>query len=88
MRRANFLEPVTLVRSPMLMKLVSGRTIKGSNPLNLLYGLIIFIFIYHKGHKDLHEGHKEPLITLFTPSLKSNTLKLISKPNLQFDIFK
>ncbi len=42
-RRANFLLPVTLVRSPTLIKFVSGRTIKGSSPLNLLYGLIVFM---------------------------------------------
>ena len=32
MSLANFLEPVTLVLSPIFMKLVSGLTTKGSNP--------------------------------------------------------
>ena len=42
-RRANFLEPVTLVRSPTFTKLVSGRITKGSNPANRKYGLICII---------------------------------------------
>ena len=46
MSRANFLLPVTFVRSPTLMKLVSGRTIRGSKPLRRRYGFIVFIFIY------------------------------------------
>ena len=39
-RRANILEPVTLVRSPTFTKLVSGLTTNGSNPESLKYGLI------------------------------------------------
>ena len=39
-KRANFFEPVTLVRSPTFTKLVSGRITKGSNPANLKNGLI------------------------------------------------
>src|SRR2546426_4204111 len=35
---ANMGEPVTLVRSPMLTKLVSGRIVNGSRPLNRVYG--------------------------------------------------
>jgi hypothetical protein len=31
--RANFLEPVTLVRSPIIKKPASSPTIKGSDPL-------------------------------------------------------
>ena len=31
-------EPVTLVRSPMLTKFVSGRIVKGSRPLKRVYG--------------------------------------------------
>ena len=31
--RANFFEPVTLVRSPIMMKLLSGRSVSGSSPL-------------------------------------------------------
>ena len=31
--RANFREPVTLVRSPIMMKLLSGRIVSGSRPL-------------------------------------------------------
>ena len=50
-RRANFLLPVTLVRSPTFTKLVSGLRVSGSRPLNLKYGLIVFIIFYHKGHK-------------------------------------
>ena len=42
-RRANILLPVTLVRSPTLIKFVSGLTIKGSKPLNLKYGLMVLI---------------------------------------------
>ena len=42
-RRANILLPVTLVRSPTFIKLVSGLTINGSKPLNRKYGLIVFI---------------------------------------------
>ena len=44
--RANFLEPVTLVRSPTFTKLVSGLTTNGSNPANRKKGLMdIFSFI-------------------------------------------
>ncbi len=45
-RRANILLPVTLVRSPTLIKFVSGLTIKGSRPLNLKYGLIVVILFF------------------------------------------
>ena len=38
-RRRNFREPVTLVRSPTLMKLLSGVTTKGSNPDKVKYFL-------------------------------------------------
>ena len=34
---ANFREPVTFVRSPIMMKLLSGRTTSGSRPLNVVY---------------------------------------------------
>jgi hypothetical protein len=34
-RRANALEPVTLVRSPILTKLAPGNILSGSSPLNL-----------------------------------------------------
>ena len=40
MSLANFLEPVTLVRSPTFTKFNSGRMISGSRPLNLKKGLI------------------------------------------------
>ena len=42
-RRANFLLPVTLVRSPTFTKFVSGRTIRGSNPLSLKKGCICIV---------------------------------------------
>ena len=60
---ANFLLPVTLVRSPTLTKLVSGRTTKGSKPLSRKYGLICFVsFIilffvfYHRVKGGIHRG--------------------------------
>ena len=36
--RENFFEPVTLVRSPIMMKLLSGRSVSGSKPLNRISG--------------------------------------------------
>ena len=39
-KRANFFEPVTLVRSPILIKFVSGRTTSGSNPDKRRYGFM------------------------------------------------
>ena len=36
--RANFFEPVTLVRSPIMMKLLSGRITSGSRPLSRVSG--------------------------------------------------
>ena len=39
MSLANFAEPVTLVRSPILTKLLSGRMVSGSMPLSCVYGL-------------------------------------------------
>ena len=44
MRVANFLEPVTFVRSPTFTKFVSGLITKGSSPDNLMYGLICRVF--------------------------------------------
>ena len=37
-------DPVTLVRSPILIKLLSGRIIRGSKPLSLVKGSILGIF--------------------------------------------
>ena len=35
---ANFFEPVTFVRSPIMMKLLSGRSVSGSRPLKRVSG--------------------------------------------------
>ena len=52
-RRANFFDPVTFVRSPMFIKLLSGRTTRGSSPLSLRYGFIVFIYLIKPlRHKD------------------------------------
>ena len=39
----NFLEPVTLVRSPTFTKFVLGVKINGSNPLNFINGILLHL---------------------------------------------
>ena len=52
---ANFLLPVTLVRSPTFTKLVSGRMTKGSRPLRRKYGLIVFILFFCYRLRNIYE---------------------------------
>src|SRR5690606_38660435 len=44
MRRKNLRDPVTLVRSPTFIKLLSGVTTKGSKPESVKYLFFFFIF--------------------------------------------
>ena len=66
MRRANFLEPVTLVRSPTFTKFVSGRTTSGSRPDNRRYGLMIvfsiFFLLNHRATAELRNTEFRVLI--------------------------
>ena len=43
MSRANFREPVTFVRSPIMRKLLSGRSVSGRVPLSRRYGATVVL---------------------------------------------